>query len=765
MKIVRPLRQAALGMLLALILTAAVLAADQPWNLYAEAMDPAVGTAQVRLQQEDGSYYLFLPSSVDLGHLTLCFEGGPAVISGPAGGITLESGAAFSLGSLFFGEQDRYPVILRRGTEELQVTVMHSEGLRSVFITSPSPDQGREYVDADKDRKVKGGGFTLLRADGTTVWSGTMKNIKSRGNSTWGYPKKPYQVKLSEKVDLLETGDAREAAATWILLANYWDGSMMHNQLTFGLAAEFGLQYTAHSQQADLYYDGEYRGTYEICEKTEIGKARVAIHDLEGDIEDANPEVEDMDALGTVEVSAGNDRLYQYVSGLSLPEDYSGGYLLEMDYVSRAREEKSWFRTGHKQYIVSKSPEYLPEEAMVYISDLYQQFEDAVYAGGVDPVTGKDYRDLVDLQSLARCFLIMELAEDNDAFSSSTFFYKPQDEEKFYAGPVWDFDTGYGSASVPEDCAVAGGSVLGSKLLKIESFREALQAAYGELEPLIRDIVLGDEDAAGEILRSIESYGRETEASRAMNAVLWKNHADITADAAIGELRDHIAHRTDWLSAQIARWVQGDIPEWSFADVSEDAWYFEAVNYAVTNGMFYGVSGILFSPETVMTRAMAVTVLHRMAGEPETMTENVFLDVPTDAWYAEGVNWAAENGIVLGVGEGRFDTDSTITREQFVTILYRYAEFAGADMTGGVDLGSFPDAETVSPWARDAMSWAIGQGIIQGSDGYIDPLNGTMRAQAAAILMRFHLSVGRASDISEGGANVLLDREPRKVSR
>ena len=174
----------------------------------------------------------------------------------------------------------------------------------------------------------------------------------------------------------------------------------------------------------------------------------------------------------------------------------------------------------------------------------------------------------------------------------------------------------------------------------------------------------------------------------------------------------------------------------AFSDVKETAWYFGAVNYAVSKGLFNGMSETTFEPNTPMSRAMLVTVLWRYEGSPKEGA-NTFTDVPADRWYTDAVAWAAANGIVGGVGSGRFDPNSSITREQMAAILFRYAQGKGYDTGRRGDLTPFPDRARVSDWARDAIEWAVAEGIIGGSDGRLLPRGSATRAQVAAILMRF----------------------------
>ncbi len=173
-----------------------------------------------------------------------------------------------------------------------------------------------------------------------------------------------------------------------------------------------------------------------------------------------------------------------------------------------------------------------------------------------------------------------------------------------------------------------------------------------------------------------------------------------------------------------------------FDDVSENAWYKDAVDYAVTNGLMNGTGNNQFEPESSMTRAMLVTVLWRYAVEP-LEGENSFTDVPAGQWYTEAVAWAAHNGIVGGVGDNKFDPNGNITREQMAAILFRYANLLGIDTGARADLGTFPDSGEVSAYAADAIKWAVAEGLLNGSDGRLLPQGKATRAQVAAILMRF----------------------------
>ena len=171
-----------------------------------------------------------------------------------------------------------------------------------------------------------------------------------------------------------------------------------------------------------------------------------------------------------------------------------------------------------------------------------------------------------------------------------------------------------------------------------------------------------------------------------------------------------------------------------FKDLPAGAWYRESVGYALANGLMNGTGDGIFQPDGALTRAMLVTILYRSAGEPSVDgLKNPFQDVADGQWYTKAVVWAAGKGIVNGTSETTFDPDASITREQIAAILHRYA---GKPETKG-ELASFPDAATVSGYAKTAMAWAVEKSIIGGSDGKLDPRSNATRAQVAAILMRY----------------------------
>ncbi len=179
-------------------------------------------------------------------------------------------------------------------------------------------------------------------------------------------------------------------------------------------------------------------------------------------------------------------------------------------------------------------------------------------------------------------------------------------------------------------------------------------------------------------------------------------------------------------------------PSAKFQDVKLSDWFHDAVDHVVAGGIMEGTGETTFSPNGTTTRAQLVTVLYRLAGAPETELTRQFSDVKDNAWYAEAVAWAYANGITSGITDTLFAPEQSVTREQVVTFLYRYAKLMGMDVENDGDLSAFTDAGSISAYAVDAFTWAVDAGIINGmTEDTLAPRGTCIRAQIATILMRF----------------------------
>ena len=176
--------------------------------------------------------------------------------------------------------------------------------------------------------------------------------------------------------------------------------------------------------------------------------------------------------------------------------------------------------------------------------------------------------------------------------------------------------------------------------------------------------------------------------------------------------------------------------------MSQDDWFYAPVGYAYERGLFSGMDANHFDPGGSMNRAMLVSVLHRLAGSPASSGGPSFADVPDGQWYSQAVRWGAAQGITSGTGENAFSPSGPVTREQTVVMLYNYTEkYLKKSVTARADLSGYRDMDRVSAWARDALAWAVEEGIVSGVDSggvrTLEPQRGATRAEMATMLRSF----------------------------
>ena len=201
-----------------------------------------------------------------------------------------------------------------------------------------------------------------------------------------------------------------------------------------------------------------------------------------------------------------------------------------------------------------------------------------------------------------------------------------------------------------------------------------------------------------------------------------------------------------------------------FTDVPASHWAHDDITYVYENDLMNGTDGSLFSPESTTTRAQVVTVLYRLAGQPAADWANPFWDVPASAWFHDAVTWAWENDITGGVSSTHFGAGNAVTREQLAAFLYRYAQDQGYDTSARADLSGYSDAGLVSSYATEALSWANATGLITGTTGTtLSPQGSATRAQVATILSRF------CQDVIPGGyvspAHMIRNLEDSTLSK
>ena len=472
--------------------------------------------------QSGADQYLFLPASADLSKLALSVNTqnctSPTVELQGAKGTQPMDGSAVNVTKLADAQDGLYDLtVLVNGQKAAVVHIAQSANIGALYITSTDPAaQGRDFVDASKSN-IATGNLLAVDKDGNKVYDGALTQLKARGNTTFtNAEKKSYQIKLDGKADLIACG---EKVKTWTLLADYNDATLMRDKMFKDLAKSLGMPYAASSDWVDLYYDGVYRGTYLVSEKNAVNKTGVNITDMEKAYEDLNSGYGENTSTATAENKYG--QTYQYTTGLTEPENITGGYLLELN--GTKYDEASGFITGKGSAMNVKSPEWCGKDAMAYISEYYQEFEDAVYAQdadgnytGYNAQTGKYYYEYCDLTSLVQAYLMQSLSGNSDAFYSSFFFYKDADGI-MYAGPVWDMESTCGggwSGIITADNDFIDSRYLAEALTKIPGFRAAVSNYYHDTFLAQAQALVGDNG-------KVQDYYDRVSASAAMNYRQW----------------------------------------------------------------------------------------------------------------------------------------------------------------------------------------------------------------------------------------------------
>lgn len=321
------------------------------------------------------------------------------------------------------------------------VVWMYSENIPAVFIDTESGTM--EQINADKNIKETGR-ISVLDENGVTSFRMPLTYIKSRGNTSFtSFDKKSYQIKFVDSSSFL----GMDAAKKWIFTANAPDSTLLRNALSRNLAHHLHLPQSDEGVFVDLYLNGEYTGNYYVTEKVEVQKNRLTITDLEKATENAN---------GGADLSVFETAWTDTTKAKQIPEDpddITGGYLIERDFNDRFLKEVeingSYFITQDNEAFILRDPEYASQDQIAYINSYVQSVENAILSqDGTDPVTGKSYLDLIDLDSFVRKYLLEEVTANYDGGVASSYFYKDIDSvsEKLFAGPIWDYDVTWGNS-------------------------------------------------------------------------------------------------------------------------------------------------------------------------------------------------------------------------------------------------------------------------------------------------------------------------------
>ena len=303
------------------------------------------------------------------------------------------------------------------------VHAFQSSKVPAMFIKTVN---GLPWIEASQENIDLGGSMAMIGPDASIppTYNGILKEMKGRGNSTWAYPKKPYQIKFDLNTELVAGAGA---AKTWVLLANYLDASLVRNELSYNLEGAAlkragSIDHAIKGRMIDVWVDGDFRGSYLLAEKVQVGATRVNITDLDKANATANPGL-DIGSVPPTRASLSDPRFAglsaaQYVSfPVAAPNFAKGGYLLEMDFVSRAVAEKSYFVTKRGTAFTVKSPEMAHPAELAFISQYMQKLENAIFSDGTA------YTGFIDVASFANYYAMEELVANEDAFKSSTFMY------------------------------------------------------------------------------------------------------------------------------------------------------------------------------------------------------------------------------------------------------------------------------------------------------------------------------------------------------
>ena len=509
-----------------------------------------VGGEVCMWEKSNGKKYLFLPAYMHDQALVLEFSGISSVFIGD---MELSNGMAVD--AIADG------VTLRLGKNGSSVTVMESANLPAVHIATASGSL--DHIHAKKGNKEKGS-MQIVWPDGGTAQA-ELDAIKGHGNATFVYEKKSYQIKLEEKLALPGMNEGKR----YVLLANQHENSLLRNRITFALARALELPYTPECMSVDLYVNGEYRGSYLLCDKVTIASGSVNITESEEAIKEANEAYIERggepEAYGTNEYEVGTCK---GVSWPREPEDVTGGFLFELEYKDRYAEEASGVVTQRGQPVVVKEPEEMSAAQGEYASTLLNSFERAIFAAdGVDSETGRHYTEIADFDSLVRKYMIEEICKNYDGNKSSQYFFKDSDavDPLLYAGPVWDYDSAWGNyaregslgPAEPEGLSIARQGYEYSwwpALYQHQEFRDAVRSVYeSELRPLLQVLTGAREAQADGEVKSLDAYADELSASAEMNFVRWRvlNH-ETRAVKTGATYAENISYLKNWIEARMA---------------------------------------------------------------------------------------------------------------------------------------------------------------------------------------------------------------------
>ena len=450
-----------------------------------------------------------------------------------------------------------------------KVKVMQGSDIPAMQISLSADDLKRISVKREVDIREPAN-LLMIAEDGSLNAAESLDSFKTRGNSTFFAQKKPFSFQMEHKADLGGMGKNKK----WILLANWYDISLLRNQITFDLFRYLGMTFTPDCRQVDLYLNRKYHGTYLLTEKIQLKKHRLEISDLEEEYEELNgQENYDNAKAKYVKYNGLNIRWYDLEKE---PEDITGGYLLELEKPLYYTEKKdhAGVKTDTNMCVTIKEPTHVGQRGAEYLADLINGFHNATIAENGLNSEGKYYADYIDMHSFALKAAVDEFCVNYDVRAASQFMYKEKDsiDPLLHAGPPWDYDWSYGNhsdgAKDPElmDYVYKRSGVfwfLTHWLLTHEDFQQATRRAYEEEVYPAAEILLGRKEAPeGSALKTLEEYRAAVADSAAMNFTRWRTGgvpdiykgSGLNFEEAYAYLQHFIEVRTD---ALLENWTPG----------------------------------------------------------------------------------------------------------------------------------------------------------------------------------------------------------------
>ncbi len=409
-----------------------------------------------------------------------------------------------------------------------------------------------QFLQESKENKETGNLY-FVNEDQTVEYAGDLDKVKIRGNATRLQPKVPFRIGLAESMSLA----GLDASRDYVLLAEYGDISLMHNKVAMELANRTTELYQPDGEHIDLYMNGQYMGVYFLCEGISIGENRLEMEDLEAETVLLNGK--NLKEYGTFAEISGEDTVMKGYEIPRNPDDISGGYLLELEYHGRYEgEETTGFRTEQDWSLVLKEPSHASREQVEYIRDRFQQVENAMYAEDwIDPDSGKSLEELMNLESFVHKYMIDEICMNTDPWTSQ-FLYKNKGDDRFYFGPMWDYDMAFGhyDTGFSPDEFYCNWHIWYGEVYDHPEFQRILQTAYEEMHlPFLRELTE----------TKMEEWKRELAASARMNFTRWnieeiysRNFVIRRGDSfeeCVDYLKEFIEARTEFLSSE---WLENE---------------------------------------------------------------------------------------------------------------------------------------------------------------------------------------------------------------